>query len=208
MGVRTLALVLVLLLLILVGGFVASRLLDQPTEFGPPGPSGSKAGLLVQESLAELLLRQAGVSGRADPIVVPTPALNEFLGHHLQTRRLPVQRLQVRVGDGWVELAGRSTPRRLFGASASRGPAALLPDAILDYDLWLSLRGRLVVRDGYGELVVDGAGVGRQPIPAAWLSWILGISPGELLTWRLPRIVEKFELEPGRVIIYTRRRGR
>ena len=201
-----LALSLVLLAL-LTGAVLGNRLLSEPSAVELRGSEHPGAGFRVQDGLADLLLRQGGGSGRSDPIVITAPALNEFLRRHLEARRLTVRPLVVRVGRGWLELAGRTSPRRLSRGASSRGLYGVLPDAFLDLDLWLVLRGRLVVHDGQGELVVDAAAVGRQPIPPSWLWGILGVRADELLTWRMPRIVERVELEPGRVIVHTRRPG-
>jgi len=188
---------------LVLGVILADRLLDEPTWTPPDEPTTPSLAAGLPEGLAELLLRQAGLSRRNDPIVVSAAALSDFLARHLETRRSPVRPRGLRVGSGWVELLGRSSPRQLL----ARAPASLLPDAILDLDLWLVLRGRVVLRDGHGELAVEETAIGRQRVPAAWVSRALRTAPGELLTWRMPRIVERVELEPGRLVLHTRRPG-
>ncbi len=177
---------------------------DTPTILHPPDLS---AGVRAQQHIAELFLRERGLSARTDPIVVPTPELNAFLARHVEGRRLVLRPLVVRAEDGWLEVAGRTSLRRTLARPGHRGPLALLPDSILDLEFWMAVRGHVEARGDYGELVLEGASIGRQPVPVAWLWPILGVSPSELLRWRMPRTVERLEVQPGRLVVHTRRRA-
>lgn len=186
----------------LVGLGLAARMLGQP-DLTPPPPDQA-ASFRVQHVLAELLLRQGGVSGRREPLAVTAPELNAFLARHVESRRLAVRPLVVRLEDGWLELMGRTSVGDALAGSVVGALGAVLPKAVLDLDLWLVTRGRLQVQEGEGAVVVDAARIGRQPVPPRWVWAVLGIRPDELLTWRMPRVVDHVAVEPGRLVIHTR----
>ncbi|MBI2469594.1 MAG: hypothetical protein HYV62_17500 [Candidatus Rokubacteria bacterium] len=189
------------------GAALGVRLLARP-DFVPTGePSDPGAGFRVQQSLAEILLRQGGASRRVDPVVLETAELNAFLSRHLESRRLGLRPVVVRGGDGQLEIGGRTSVRELLAGSAGESLIDLLPGAPLDAEVWLSVRGRLIVRDGQAELAVEQARVGRQPVPPRWLWGLLGVDPREILHWRVPRVVERIEARRDRVVVHTRPGG-
>ncbi len=202
---RGLAVLLALAALTALGGaFVAGRLLGQPdVVLGPPPDAGR--GTRVQQVLAELVMRATGVSSRTEPLVLTSGELNGFLARHVESRRLPFRPLLVQAGEGWLHLAARTSLGRL-GSRSRIGPVvAWLPAAVRDLDLWVSVRGRLVLRSGEAEFVVERAALGRQPVPPEWLWQVLDVDPREHLQWRLPRVVERIEVKPGQLLIHTRR---
>jgi len=189
-----------------VGLVLGSRLLRPPEATLLP-PSDVGAGLRFQQSVAQLLLRQGGVSQRNDPVVVTASEVNAFLARHVAVRRrVTVWPLVVRVEDGWLEVAGRTSLRRVLERASIGWLDYVVPGTLLDLDVWLAAQGRLRVGDGAGELLVDRAAVGRQTVPQGWLWRLLGADPSELLAWRMPSIVERVQLEPGRLVLHTRRR--
>jgi hypothetical protein len=188
------------------GGLLALRLLADPPDVGArphPDPGG---GLRVQEGFTEILMRQGGLSRRTEPVVITAADLNEFLARHLALGRLPVVGVQVRVRHERVEVIGQTSLGRLLGGRDASALVSLLPGPILDTRLWVVLHGRIEVRNGRGELVLEGSSVGRQPVPPSWLWRALGVRPADVLTWRLPRIVDRITLEPDRVLVHTRPR--
>lgn len=186
---------------------LGSRLLSPPASARIGESADPGAGFRVQQTLAEVLLRQGGASRRVDPVVLEIAELNAFLSRHLESRRLGLRPVVVQAEEGRFEVAGRTSLRALLAGSAGEGLTDLLPGGLLDADVWLSVRGRLIVRDGEGQLVVEQARVGRQPVPPAWLWGLLGTDPREILHWRMPRVVERLEAQRGRVVIHTRPRG-
>jgi hypothetical protein len=132
--------------------------------------------------------------------------VNALLARHVQARGLPLTGLALQAGAGTVELVGRTSLRQVGPRSTLGWLPPLLPDALLDLDLWVFIRGRLSARPGGAELVVERAALGRQPVPAGWLWGFLGVDPREHLAWRLPRTIERIEARPGRLVIHTRRR--
>jgi hypothetical protein len=187
---------------IAAGGVLAGRLLAEPESIGSSSRPGA-SGLGAQQGLAELLLRSGRVSARTEPIVIEDGDLNAFLARHFHARRLTLEPLYVRAGAGWLEVTGRTSARRV---TASTGSTVwqILPGALLDLEVWLSARGRLTVVGGAAEVTIDRVVIGRQSVPPSWLWGLTGLDPRELLAWRIPPVVERIAIEPGRVVIHTR----
>lgn len=184
------------------GGVLAGRLLAEPESIGSLSRPGA-SGLGVQRGLAELLLRSGRVSARTEPIVIEDGDLNAFLARHFRARRLTFEPLYVRAGAGWLEVTGRTSARRVTASSGST-VWRILPGALLDLEVWLSARGRLTVVGGAAEVTIDRLVIGRQSVPPSWLWGLTGLDPRELLAWRIPPVVERIAIEPGRVVIHTR----
>lgn len=181
----------------------AARLLARPESL-PAGTLDLAQGLRVQQRLAELVLRSGGLSSRTEPVVIETAELNAFLAQHVEIQRLALRPLRVHAGAGQVELSGRTSLGRLLSGSRAAWLASWLPSTVLEVDLWLSAEGRLEVREGEGEFAVERAAVGRQGVPPDLLWHLLGIAPRDVLIWRMPRIVQRIEVQPGRLRIHTR----
>jgi hypothetical protein len=193
-------------LLALLGFIVVGRALGRP-DTSQAAPPDLAAGLRFEHAVAQLLLRDAGVSHRTDPIVIQASEINGFLARHVEARRLSFRPVEVRLEEGRVELVARTSPRGLLGGPSWRGSlASILPEPVLELDVWLVVRGRLQVSGREGRLVVEEAAVGRQRIPTAWLWGLTGTDVARLLVWRVPRIVERLAVEPGRLVVYTRSR--
>lgn len=199
-----LALVLAATTAACAGLWVTTRLLGSPAA-ALPAPPDPAAGFRLQHGVAQLFLREAGLSQRTDPVVVSSDEINAFLAAHVQARRLPVWPVFVRVAEGGLEVMGRTSPRRVLSGSRAAWVTRLLPGSLLDLEGWLVVRGSLEVQDRRARFQVREAAIGRQPVPQ-WLFWrLLGLGPDELLVWRAPQIVERVELSPGRLVIYTHR---
>jgi hypothetical protein len=192
-----------------VGGAVlASRVLAQPP--GAAGlrvpPTGGTRG--VPHAVAEIIMRGAGMSSRSDPVEVTASELNGFLARHVEARRLPFRSLLVRAGEGRLEVSGRTSLSQLAeGGGWAAWIIARLPQSVRRLDVWVLADGRIEIRPGEAEFVVERAALGRQPVPSDWLWRLLGVDRRNL-TWRLPRIVERIEAKPDRLVIYTRRSPR
>lgn len=184
--------------------WLVTRLLSLPGAI-PPTPVDPGAGLRFQHGVAELLLRQGGLSRRSEPVVFTGPEITAFLAQHVDPGRRVLWPSAVRIEAGWIEVTGRAPLGRLLQGGPIQPLGAVLPSWLLDREVWVLARGRLGVRDGRGELLVDDVAIGRQRVPPGWLWRVLGVRGPDLLTWRLPRIVERVELEPGRLLVHTRR---
>lgn len=203
---RLLILVLGALLVGVGGGLVLVRTLAWPSEAGPPA-SDPRAGLHVQSVLAQLLLREAGLSSRQEPLVLTAPEVNAFLVAHVQVRDAPVWPVRVQLeGDG-VELGGATTLARLITSAVGSGLAGVVPGSVGERPIWIAARGQIVVSSGgRTEFQAHAGTIGRQSVPVALLWRVVGGRPPALV-WRMPRVVDRVDIEPGRLVIHTRRPG-
>jgi hypothetical protein len=146
------------------------------------------------------------MSTRTDPIVLQEAELNAFLQRHLDGRRLVVHPVHVQVGEGWLDVMGRTSLRRV-SAPDSR-VQRFLPGPLLDLEIWVRVQGHVGMTAGALELVAERAAIGRQPVPRSWLQALVPALASRELAWRLPPVVERVVPEPGRVVIHTRARRR
>src|SRR5512145_108670 len=141
------------------GGVLALRLLGVPDAGLAPAPSPA-GGARVTHVVAEIMMRGAGVSSRTEPLQISAVELNGFLARHVEARRLPLRPLLLHAEDGRLEVAGRTPVSRLEAAGGWAGRVvAWLPDALRQYEVWVSVEGRLAVQSGEAELLVDRARV-------------------------------------------------
>jgi hypothetical protein len=188
-----------------LGGLLALRLLGVPEAGLVPDPSLS-GGAQVTHVVAELAMRGAGVSTRTEPLRISAVELNGFLARHVEARRLPLRPLLLHAEEGRLEVAGRTPVTRLREAGGWAGwVVSRVPDSLRQLEVWVSAEGRVVVRSGELQFLVERATVGRQAVPVEWLWRALDVNPREQLTWRLPRVVERVEVRPGHLVVHTRR---
>jgi hypothetical protein len=188
-----------------LGGLLALRLLGVPEAGLAPAPS-PVGSARVTHVVAELAMRGAGVSARTEPLQISAAELNGFLARHVEARRLPLRPLLLHAEEGWLEVAGRTPVARLETAEGWAGwVVSRLPDFLRQLEVWVSVEGRVVVRSGEAEFLVERATVGRQPVPVPWLWRALDVNPREQLTWRLPRVVDRVEVRSGHLLVHTRR---
>jgi hypothetical protein len=141
-------------------------------------------------------------------VEVTASELNGFLARHIEARRLPFRSLRVRAGEGRLEVSGRTSLGQLAdGDGWAAWMIARLPRSVRRLDVWVLADGRIEIRPGEAEFVVERATLGRQAVPSEWLWRLLAIDRRDL-TWRLPKIVERVEAKPDRLVIYTRRSRR
>jgi hypothetical protein len=189
--------------LVVLGGLgvVTVQLLAGPDAAGEAVGDGA-AGLRAQHKLVELAMRGGGVSRRTDPVGLRWDELNALLSRHVESRRLPLRPVLVQPAAEGVQLGGGTTIREVLPHLPLGWLGAVVPDAVLDRQLWVGVAGRLALRPGEGELVVERATIGRQRVPSGWLLRLLGID-GRQLRWRMPRVVERVEVRPDELVIYT-----
>src|SRR5215813_10553550 len=187
-------------------GLVLTRALSWPEGAGPLPPEPG-AGPRVQAVLAQLLLREAGLSSRQDPLVLVTDELNAFLAGYVEVRDSPVWPIRVEIDREGVQLGGATTLGRLVEAGGGPTLAQLLPGSVAQRPVWIAATGQITVMSGgRAEFVTHAATIGRQGVPVALFWWVVGGRP-RALAWRMPRVVERVEIEPGRLVIYTRHQG-
>jgi hypothetical protein len=187
------------------GTWLTVMALGWPDQAYPASPD-PKAGRRFQSVLAQLLLRDAGLSSRQDPLVLSAADVNAFLAGHVEVRDPPVWPIQVWIDADGVGAGGVTRLERLVAAGMSARLRRVLPAAVRDCPLWVAASGRIVVREGRAEFLAHTAWIGRQRVPVAVLWRLLGGRP-TALDWRMPRAVERVDVEPGRLLIHTRRAG-
>jgi hypothetical protein len=192
--------VLALAALVLAGGagVVTARVLAWPEEAAGPVLDPA-AGRRFQSVLAQLLLRESGLSSRDDPLTLTAADVNAFLAGHVEVKDPPVWPVRVRVESNQLELGGATSVGKLLrtGLGMGAGPIA-------DYPLWVAIAGEVTISRGRAEFAARSAKIGRQRVPVRILWRLVGGRP-PALSWRMPRVVERVGIEPGRVVIYTRR---
>jgi len=201
---RTLALVTLAMALAVAG--LTAMVLAWP-EQAAPGQPDPQAGRRFQSVLAQLLLRETGLSSRQEPLVFTEAEVNAFLAGHVAVRDPPVWPVRVRMDADGVELGGATTLERLLDAGLGSRQGQLLPGLIADRPVWVAARGQIVVRGGRADFLAHAATIGRQRVPVVMLWRLLGGRP-RALTWPMPRVIERVDVEPGRLLIHTRRVGR
>jgi len=194
---------------ILIGGFIfLGYVFDYPENPEKLRPVySSEDGVRGQQKLAELLVREAGLSTRRDPIVITQRELNGFLARHLQeSRGIPFSPLILRFGRGDVALEGGTTLATLLRSFPWRYLVNLFPSGSLERKVWVSLRGTARTSAGRMEIELTDFGLGKQSLPPSLFRWVIGSQGEELLSFRLPKSVERIEIEEGRAVITTRPR--
>ena len=165
------------------------------------------AGVRVQSVLAQLLLREAGLSSRQDPLILTAAEVTAFLREHVQVRDAPVWPVQVQMEPDGVELGGATTLGRLITSAAGSGLGGLMPGSVGGHPVWIAARGTIVVSPGgRAEFRAHAGTIGGQAVPLALMWRVVGGRPPALV-WRMPRVVDRVDIEPGRLIIHTRRSG-
>jgi hypothetical protein len=206
-GRLAVALTVLGLTLALAGVGVLWRGLAWPDEAGVVTPD-PRAGLHVQSVLAQLFLRESGLTSRQDPLVLTAGEVNAFLAGHVEVKDPPVWPVRVAIGPDGVELGGATSLGRLAEGVLGSASTRMLPAGIAGHPIWITARGEIaVIAPGRGEFRAHAAAIGRQRVPVAVLWRMLGGRP-VALAWRMPRVVERVDVEPGRLLIRTRRSGR
>jgi hypothetical protein len=161
----------------------------------------------VESVLAQLLVREAGLSTRQEPLVLTADELNAFLAGHVEVRDSPVWPVRVQILPAEVELGGSTTLGRLAEAGLGQAFAGLLPGPLAERPVWIATRGAVTVMPGgRAEFAAHTAAIGRQAVPLALFWRVVGGRP-RTLAWRMPRVVERVEIQPDRLVIHTRRPG-
>src|SRR5262245_23183603 len=142
--------VLSLIVLGLTGGAIAigARLTTWPDVRDHLAGADPQAGLQVQHVLAQLVLREAGLTSRQDPLVLTAVQVNAFLAGHVEVRDPPVWPVRVEIGSDGLEVGGVTTVRRLVASGVGSGAAWVLPGFVGDHPVWIAARGDIAVLPG------------------------------------------------------------
>ena len=203
--------VLVLAVLVVTGGvlFLSANILRSPDV--RPVSFSRADGYAAQQKLYELVLRQAGRSGRRDPITLTEREVNAFLSRHLaEVAGVPLSPLTVRLDEDHLFAQGQTALRNLFQGPPFAYLLPYIPDRRLDQPVWVSVRARISIdaaagaATGYGTVTVTEFVLGRQPLNSFLLYVMLGPSGAGLFRWPVPGVVESIRIQSGQAIIRTR----
>ena len=196
----------------LVGGFsfLSDNIFEEPHfEALDWGRSDASA---ARSTLREIILRDAGQSGRQDPVLLSEREINALVARHLaETAGLRFEPFSMRLVRGQFILQGRTVLRSLLQGAPFAQLAAYLPASQLDRSLWITVRGSIAVqpgvlggRPGQARVVLTEFNLGRQPVGNWLFSAVMGSAGSGLLKWPVPGAVRDVDIEDRRVVIRTR----
>jgi hypothetical protein len=197
---------------IVAGGFVflSGNIFEEPRsealEWSRSDASSARA------ALREVLLRDAGQSGRQDPVLLSEREINALVARHLtETAGLRFDPFAIRLTQGQFRLQGRTLLRSLLQGPPFAQLAAYLPPSQLDRPIWITVRGYLAiqpgepgVRPGQARVVLTEFDLGRQPVGNWPFTVVMGSAGAGLLKWQVPGTVRDVDIQDRRVIIRTR----
>ena len=196
----------------LVGGFffLSGNIFAEP-HFEALDWSRSDASA-AQSTLREIILRDAGQSGRQDPVLLSEREINALVARHLaETAGLRFDPFAIRLLQGQFLLQGRTVFRSLLQGPPFAQLAGYLPASQLDRPIWLSVRGYIAVqpgepggKPGQARVVLTEFNLGRQPVGNWPFSAVMGSAGAGLLKWQVPGILRDVEIGDRRVVIRTR----
>lgn len=196
----------------LVGGFyfLSGNIFEAPhfeaLDWSRADSSGARA------ALREIVLRDAGQSGRQDPVLLSQREVNGLVARHLaETAGLRFDPFAIKLVQGQFLLQGRTVLRSLLQGPPFAQLSAYLPASQLDRPIWLTVRGHVSVQPGQpggkpgkARVVLTEFDLGRQPVGNWPFSLAMGSAGRGLLNWQVPGTVRDIDIEDQRVTIRTR----
>jgi hypothetical protein len=196
----------------LAGGFffLSGNIFEEP-HFEPLDWSRSDA-LSARSTLREITLRDAGQSGRQDPVLLSEREINGLVARHLaETAGLRFDPFAVRLVQGQFRLQGRTVLSSLLQGPPFAQLAAYLPASQLRRPIWITVRGYIAVqpgepggKPGQARVVLTEFDLGKQPVGVWPFSAAMGSAGRGLLKWPVPGTVRDIDIEDRRVVIRTR----
>ena len=196
----------------LVGGFIflSGNIFEEP-RFEALDWSRSDASA-ARSTLREIILRDAGQSGRQDPVLLGEREINALVARHLaETAGLRFGPFAIRLVQGRFLLQGRTVLRSLLQGPPFAQLAAYLPASQLDRPIWITVRGYIALqpgvpggKPGQARVVLTEFNLGRQPVGNWPFSAVMGSAGSGLLKWPVPGAVRDVDIEDRRVVIRTR----
>jgi hypothetical protein len=196
--------VIALVAVVLLGGIALSTNIFEVPDL-PRQDFSQEDGRRFQQKLAEIMLREANISSRRDPIVISQRELNAFLQRHLlESEKIRVSPMVVQFTRGTIEVQGHTELRYLLAGYPFSFIAQYLPQSATNRPVWISVKGRVKVERGRGEFVAQDFTLGRQSLSPWLLSWLFGGAGSRLMQWRVPASVDRITIEEGRAIVTLR----
>lgn len=207
-----LILVIGLMFLAVVSGgflFLSGNIFEEPRfetvewSRGDASPAFSK--------LAEIVQRDAGRSGRQDPLFLGEREVIALVARHLaDTVGLRFDPFTVRLTPGQFVLQGRTVVGNLLQGPPFAQLASQLPAAQLNRPIWITARGDIALvpgeaggKPGRARVTLTEFTLGKQPVGTWPFSIVMGPAGSRLLKWSVPGSVRSIEIEDRRIVIRT-----
>lgn len=166
----------------------------------------------ARSKLAEIVQREAGHSGRQDPMILSEKEVNALVARHLaETAGLRFDPLAIRLTQGQFVFQGRTVLGNFLQGPPFAQLAPQLPAAQLNRPLWVTARGYVAiepgepgVKQGRARVTLTEFTLGMQPVGTWPFSIVMGPAGSRLLKWPVPGTVRDIEIEDRRVVIRTR----
>jgi hypothetical protein len=166
----------------------------------------------VRSKLYEIVQRDAGQSGRQDPIVLSERDLNAWMARHLaETAGLRFDPFALRLTQGQFVLQGRTILRNLLQGPPFAQLVPFIPAAQLNRPLWITVHGYVSVqpggpggKPGRARVTLTEFDLGKQPVGNWPFSVVMGPAGWGLLSWPVPGVVRDIDIEDKRIVIQTR----
>ena len=207
-----LILVIGLMFLVVVSGgflFLSGNIFEEPRldalEWSRADASSA------QSKLVEIVQRDAGHSGRQDPVLLSEREVTALVARHLaEAAGLRFEPFALRLTPGQFMLQGRTIVGDLLQGPPFAQLASQLPTAQLRRPIWITARGELSLNQGNpagkpGRVLVTLTEftLGKQPVGSWPFSIVMGPAGARLLRWPVPGSVRAIEIEDRRVLIRT-----
>ncbi|SRR6266511_311069 len=166
----------------------------------------------TRSKLYEIAQRDAGQSGRQDPIILTEREVNAWLVRHLaETAGLRFDPFAMRLTQGRFVLQGRTPLRSLFQGPPFAQLVPYFPAAQLNRPIWITVRGYVSVqpgepggKPGRARVTLTEFNLGKQPVGSWPFSVVMGPAGLGLLSWPVPGVVRDIDIADRRVVIETR----
>src|SRR5258705_6035375 len=201
----------VMFLVVVAGGFLflSGNIFEEPRFEGIEWSRVDASPALPK--LAELVQRDAGRSGRQDPILLGEREVTALVARRLdETAGLKFDPLAVRLTPGQFVLQGRTVVGNLLQGPPFAQLAAQLPAAQLRRPIWITARGDIRLdpgepggEPGQARLTLTELTLGKQRVGTWPFSIVMGPAGSRLLKWPVPGLVRGIEIEDRRVVIRT-----
>lgn len=205
-GCLTLIAILSIIMIFVVASyFLSSHLFYVPDTWKVE--TSSEDGYRCQQKIAEILLRQAGLSIRKEKIQITEREINSFLIRHFDTQKLvALKPIIVRFNPNQISVEGKASLKILLADFPFSDYERI--SSFLNKPIWITLKGNFEQRKERFQIKIQEFYIGKQYIPIWLFYYISGEDMKDILNWRLPEIIEDIQVEKGRIIIATKRRER
>ncbi len=198
-------------LVVVAGGFLflSGNIFEEPRFDGIEWSRVDASPALSK--LAELVQRDAGRSGRQDPILLGEREVTALIARRLdETAGLKFDPLAVRLTPGQFVLQGRTVVGNLLQGPPFAQLASQLPAAQLRRPIWITARGDISLdpgepgaSPGQARLRLTEFTLGKQPVGSWPFSIVMGPAGSRLLKWPIPGSVRGIDIEDRRVVVRT-----